>query len=130
MARQYEHAGPDPRSPEAVRRATGAPTNPRALHHELSAMKPGEVRSFAISRGSAPPAEVKVGYHAEQSYGDDAKPVRGAQIGYYHVHHNGHTRFFEHGPFALTDAAAKRGASRDSKHLIAMRAADHIHGLA
>lgn len=111
-----------------LERKTAEP-RPPTLHQHLASMKPGEVKKF-----SSGGREATVGYHAEQSYGDNGKPVRGAQIGYYTVSdHEGRVRNFEHGPFALTDGAAKRGASRDSKILVAGHAADHVrsslHGL-
>lgn len=91
------------------------------LHQHIAGMKPGEVKRFESNGATA-----DVGYHAEQSYGDNGKKVPGAYIGYYTVGTKDGTRTFEHGPFATTEAAARRGASRDSKMWAAGKAADHI----
>lgn len=96
----------------------------------LGGMKHGEVREYSIQRGKAAPATARVSYHSQQSYGDDNRPVRGAVTGAYTVEHEGRYRHFEHGPFAETEQAAKRGADRHSKHLTAYRVEDHIKGLA
>lgn len=97
-------------------------TAPKTIHQHVAGMTNGQTVEF-----SAKGRKATVGYHSEQSYGDNGKPVPGAVIGYYTVaDHNGRVRNFEHGPFATTPAAAKRGASRDSKILIAHHAADHV----
>jgi len=100
------------------------------LRATLHGMKHNDVREFHLSRGGGQPTKVRVGYHAEQSYGDNGKPVRGAKIGYYHVHHEGRTRLFEHGPHAETEQAARRGANPNAKSMTAEHVYSHILGLA
>lgn len=64
-----------------------------------------------------------VHYHSHQSYGDDNRPVEGAVTGKFTVEHpSGRVTHHEHGPFAETAAARKRGASGDSKHFAADQA--------
>lgn len=70
---------------------------------------------------------VKVTYHERQSYGDSGARVPGAYTGAYTVEYpNGRTTTHEHGPYAKTEGAARRGASRDSKPLTAERVHSEI----
>jgi hypothetical protein len=125
VAREYEHAGPHPRSREATRRAAGAPPG-----LNLHGMSSGAEYAFEVARGSAPGAQVHVRYDAEQSHGDNGSPVRGAYTGRYTVTHNGRTRTFEHGPHATTESARKKGANPNAKSYAAEQARSHILGLA
>lgn len=104
---------------------------PTSIRGSISSLKHGESAHFNSQRGAAGDA-VKVTYHERQSYGDNNKRVPGAYTGSFTVEYpGGRTTTHEHGPFAKTEAAARRGASRDSKLWIADRVAtevtSHLH---
>lgn len=92
----------------------------------LHGMSHGTEFQFEVARGSAPGTTVHVRYDREQSHGDNGAPVRGAYTGRYTVTHEGHTRTFEHGPHATTDAAARRGANPNAKAFAAEQARSYI----
>lgn len=96
----------------------------------LHGMSPGTEFQFEVGRGGAPGTQVHVRYDREQSYGDDGRKVHGAYTGRYTVTHEGHTRTFEHGPHATTDAAKRRGADPNSKMWAAEQARSYILGRA
>jgi len=96
----------------------------------LHGMSHGTEFQFEVARGSAPGSQVHVRYEHEQSHGDNGAPVRGAYTGRYVVTHDGHTRTFEHGPHATTDAAARKGANPNAKAFAAEQARSYILGRA
>lgn len=74
-------------------------------------MKHGETR-----RLGAGGQEYFVNYYADQSLGDNGKPVRGATVGHFNVQWpGGSSNNYHHGPHATTPQAAKRGANPNAK---------------
>lgn len=84
----------------------------------LHDMKHGETRRLAVG-GS----EYEVHYYADQSFGDNGKPVKGATVGHFNVQFpGGSSNNFHHSPHATTPAAAKRGANPRAKQYAAEQA--------
>lgn len=85
-------------------------------------MKHGEQRQVVVNG-----KQFGVDYYERPSEGDNGKPVRGATTGTFTVEHpNGRTSSHYHGPHANTEAAAKRGASRDAKGYAAREALEAV----
>lgn len=85
---------------------------------DLHSMSSGD--SMDLSVNNYP---YSVRYDSRQSYGDDNRPVRGAEVGEYTVTHpNGGVTTHPHGPHALTEQARKRGANPNAKGWAARQA--------
>ena len=100
----------------------------------IHSMKHGDVKKFALSSDGAGRAsqEVKVSYLRRQSQGDNGKNVPGAYTGGYTVEFpNGRSQYFDHGPHATTEAAARRGANPNAKAYAAQKVSEavvaHLH---
>lgn len=97
----------------------------------IHALKSGQSVSLAASSKQfaeqGPAHEVRVRYDSEPSRGDNGKIVPGATTGRYTVTYpGGKTSVHEHGPYANTEGAAKRGADRNSKPLTAERVSSEV----